>query len=228
MQAEGFEYTPETGHRSVVAMIDPEFDIGTRQWAEHYGFGASTMIVVDDGALPEGIVGDRTTQIQVGDLDEQPNEQYRLSLSEAEESAYQNAMNGQGGCAESAWAAVDEDPRFKTEALQFALEEDETLRQRVESDQRWIDYESAIQRCMASEGIEYRTTDDYIETVMTGLMASLLNDPSVEYESPEWFDILGKAQQEEIEVATTLYDCNGDPASRAKRLKDILSTYPLS
>lgn len=228
MQSEGFDYTPETGHRSVVAMIDPELDIGTRQWAEYYGFGASTMIVVDNEDLPDGIVGDRTTQIQVGDLDEQPNEQYRLSLDEVQEAAYQQTMNGEDGCAESAWATVSESPRFKPQGPNFALNEDETLRQRVLADQRWIGHEKAVQRCMASEGIEYTTTDDYIELVMTELMADLLNDPSVEYQSEQWYDILRQAQQEEVRVATALYDCDGDPESRADRLREILSTYPLS
>ena len=94
MRAEGFEYYPTPADELIAAFNDPEFEYGTREWSAYFGFGASTFIVFDDGSLPDGVVGYRGDRRNVRELDEDRNQQYLLTLDDAERVAYSIALNG--------------------------------------------------------------------------------------------------------------------------------------
>ena len=79
MVAQGFEYTPRD-NRGNDAVRGFDFDPSSEDFVKEYGFGISTLF---------------GSQIEVRASDEDPNQQYRNTLSEAQKTAYDKALYGQ-------------------------------------------------------------------------------------------------------------------------------------
>ncbi len=166
MIAQGFDYFPEPADQQRAPGTDPEFDGGTREWTEHFGFGISTFIVFDNGQLPDGVHGYRGEFLNVRDFDEAPNEQYLASLSEQVAYDYQVALAGpppdEGGavedydpatapgCYAEAERAVPQTPSVYEQPADIS----EDLRQRSLADRAWVDYEQSLSECVSELGYQ--------------------------------------------------------------------------
>ncbi len=81
MKEEGFEYTPQKGLEDTLdAMF--EFELDSREYAEEYGLGITTTDLISLTA------GGR--EVAIND----PNQEYFESLSDTEQLAYEDALNG--------------------------------------------------------------------------------------------------------------------------------------
>ena len=244
MAEQGFEYYPRPTDELVAPGTDPEFDAGTRAWAEHFGFGASTFIVFDDGQLPAGIHGYRGDFLNVRDLDESPNEQYLNSLSDESVRAYTIALAGidpndpspseydpatAPGCQAEAERAVPSPVLYENPA-----DSSETLRQRALADVRWIQHESEVAACLAQQGHEpFNNYDQADDIVFQRLYdAGLIPPPGstgndnvalLEHGSEEYWDALRQVQEFERGYAVAVFDCGGNREENADLLKQIVS-----
>ncbi len=165
MNSEGFEYVPVPADELTAPVTDPEFDGGTREWAEYFGFGVSSFIVFDDGDLPPGVHGYRGDFLNVRGLEDSPNQLYLQSLSSADRAAYEETLEGvfnlddssgewelvSPGCRAMAEEAVPDPFELLTEPYRS---DDQGLRERVLTDPRWIAYEKAVAACVADAGYE--------------------------------------------------------------------------
>jgi hypothetical protein len=81
MQDEGFEYVPATGNYSYGSSDDVVYEPEDRDWVSQYGYGAVNSPWNEQPADPEQEYVD-------------PNGDYVASLSESEQTAYYEALNG--------------------------------------------------------------------------------------------------------------------------------------
>ncbi len=160
MKALGFEYTPwvETGPIAVPD-VDAMPPTGTLEYAQQYGYGASTYFDMPG-----------TTTSPQGAVD--PNEAYVGAMSESEQQAYAEALWGPptaagtptegGGCMGDARREVDArggDPRADPTWKQL-LPEVSAMWNRINADPRVAELDAAWSDCMAEAGHDYATPDE--------------------------------------------------------------------
>ena len=160
MQDEGFDYTPvENNGGTVYSSDDLDVEWGTLEFAEQYGYGISTdPWGMEDQTQPEP------------ETIEDPNQEYRDSMSESEQIAYDEALWGPpqdyvegeepteydwttGGCYGAAQHEVYEGGETNTE---YADLEDEinTFWETVQNDSRMTELNASWSSCMADAGYD--------------------------------------------------------------------------
>ena len=243
MKSQGFEYWPEAAEYFVAAMDDPEFEPGSRQWVEYYGFEVSTMLFLGVDSLPEGVHGYRGTQAGPGEnvvVAELPNQKYIKTLSSEEYDAYHSTYNGYlpdgtfvsgDNCWDRAMEAVPEEVNLSD------IDVEGQLRDAVLSDSEWIDYEQRVAACVSEEGFEPNVSNDVLiahyekrlkeERVLPPVDINIdeVDDPTrlmLPWESSEWFEALKAVQKEEREHGVAFYDCGGDQATRIDVMTEII------
>ncbi len=92
---QGFEYTPEdtSQYISFGSESDDGLPYGSREWTEKYGFGVSTQRW-DQSELGPDLVGYDSGDVAEAVEYDDPNQEYRDSLSLAEQQAWEAALYG--------------------------------------------------------------------------------------------------------------------------------------
>jgi len=208
MLAAGFEYVPI----DFAAQFEPETaaeDPDSRAYAEANGYGIS--------------ISPAFTDIGPQDIDD-PNDEIRAGLSEAELEAYELALFGeepvdgepvdaseQGGCVAEGYRRVYAAQAELGEVEQFFGEfgdELAELEQRFRSDPRFLELEERWASCMNERGFEVSAREDIFVELnrrMSEVAADLEpgREPSAEVEAR-----MDEVRDWERSVAVAEWDCN--------------------
>ncbi len=161
MKEQGFEYTPNSSADAAAATSDEDWEPDDRSWVEQWGYG-----IVDwpgrEQAREEGEAA----------LAADANYTYVMSLSEAEQRAYEIALTGavanevqeaaqsdeplppnDGGCNVKAHNEVMADaPAADLGAFEDLMGRMESLWSKIESDTRFVDLDEQWSACMGDGG----------------------------------------------------------------------------
>ena len=122
MREQGFEYTPidTNAQRAFFEQVEDEFEWGSEEWTEKWGFGVTTQRF-SQGQVGPDLVGHNWDQInEEGPPD--PNQDYVESLSDVERDAYYEALyGGQDDFPVPIW---EEEGREPTEEEMIAFDEE--------------------------------------------------------------------------------------------------------
>lgn len=232
----GFEYTPvDYSTQGGVSFSSDDLDVewGSREFAEQYGYGATTD-PWSDQEMPEPDPGDEWVD---------PNQEYVESMSESEQTAYYAALYGeqtfdenadpdepiewdwtQGGCSGKAQHEVYEvGTGMDDDSFQALQEEMNTMWESMMSDPRIAEATAEWGACMADAGYSgLASTEDaqnLIYDKVNAIYEEAYSDVSFdENTTEEDFAALDKAVQdqisaltaEEIEIAVADFDCRDD------------------
>lgn len=210
MAEQGFEYIPvDWSESGGVISAETDVDYESREYAEQYGYGITTMYSEDESSSSEE------------DAPEDPNQAIVEAMSPAEQEAYYEALYGQmdeepaegeeisyepSGCSGEAQMQVYgdqmelwEDPRF--EELFEAMDQIYTD---AENDPRMAELNTAWSDCMADAGhtdlADPSAAQDSIMTAADGLWSESEDPSDIE---PEMADL----REREIALATADWDC---------------------
>lgn len=243
----GFDYTPvdtSLGYE----LVDPDADLGTREYAELYGYGVATD--------PSGFVAGGREEILAGGPRPDPNEAYVDAMSDVEREAYLAALwgataedddgpgdgdpapgdPGDGGCQGQARAEVEQMTAWReTPGYELALRGATDAAQDAQSDPRIVELESAWTQCMADMGFPGHSrpmepSQDFAaeanaanERAFAGLGAS----PSEDELRAAWAQVdaeLAEIAVREIAVAVADLDCQ-EAVEYAATVEAVTATY---
>lgn len=184
MAAEGFEYTPVDQSQAITYRSDSgELAYFSDEWVAKYGFGITTQRFAQSAVGPD-LAGYDDQAMGQESVFVDPNQEYQESLSDAERTAYQEALwgdmmepaeedtateqsasaveTGKGtympsGCQNEAWAEAS------VGAMAFYEEfgdELEGLYEQLEADSRVRAFRDEVAACVAEQGLEYTTMED--------------------------------------------------------------------
>jgi hypothetical protein len=227
----GFEYTPVDYSQTsmTVTTDDLEFEWGTREFAEKYGYGATT-----DPWGNEDMVNEPPDQQLVD-----PNQDYVMAMSETEQTAYYAALYGnqeypegdeeewvydwtQNGCQGKAQHEVYESvPGMEDEAYQALMEEMNGMWEGIMSDPRLTELNGNWASCMADAGYPgFTIVDDAPNSIYDQLNAIWENayvDISPDAAESEWQAVqdgidarIAEITPVEIETAVADFDCRDE------------------
>ena len=266
MRAQGFEYTPVDQSTSMTFGIDSEeLAYFSDEWVAKYGFGISTQRFAQSEVGPNLVGFDDSAGAMEAEEFVDPNQPYVDSLSQPEQDAYYEALYGTQpdipvdateeemneiyanfeptGCqaeSQSDFFAGPEQQFYE----QFGTEL-EAIYERVESDQRVIDYRAEVTACAAEAGFTYTTMGDLysqFEDKLTGVGPNWESDPLVDagldplqmtdeeinefYQSLNVLDdadraTLAEVQTEEVALAQAVIGCGGGWLNEEVILGDV-------
>ena len=231
MAEQGFEYTPVDYSQASFTMTPDDLDVewGSREFAEKYGYGATTDPWGNEDALAA----------PSGEEFVDPNQDYVMSMSETEQAAYNSALYGdqsypegedveweykweEAGCQGRAQHEVYETaPGLDDETYQALMDEMNTMWEGIMSDPRIAELNAAWATCMAEAGHPgFATVDDaqnsiydQLNTVWETAYADMPPDSSEE----DWAaiqtrvdELMAQITPIEIELAVADFDCRAD------------------
>lgn len=246
MSERGFEYTPVPSRAESEFADSPELERMSDDWIRIYGYGISTLRFRQE-LLPDGLLGKSDDDRPAG---EDPNLMHLASLSPSEAGAYEAALYGDplsggifeprepgdqldsgqmreailngNGCDSRALREVSRGPYGEFHFEMFA--ELDEMRARISADQRVIDFESEIARCVSLRGFTYRSAADFgAEHWQT--LSSLGFGDTIESERDESAAILRQLQTEEVAMATAALECGGGPTAERNALAHVYHEY---
>lgn len=169
------------------------------------------------------------------------------TLSEEElEAQFEDFDFQPSGCRGEAYNESS-DPSFRF--YEEFNDELEVMYERVETDSRFVEAQQEVSDCVADEGYEYSTEEDLYERFNSEIMViensidhpgedlteddfgslspeeleEIFNQPRIL--SEEALATLAGLQQEEIELAVVVNDCNGGFANQGRLFQEILAEY---
>lgn len=215
MSAAGFEYFPRTS--DIAVYEEPEYDYLSREYAETYGFGYSTML--EPGFATVAV-----------DSEDDPNNDYVNSLSEAEQEQYYLTLHGDQsvwetiesdeqlaelqaeqpelfeptGCEGEAWAASD---NGSNEVYETYGDELDQLYESAMNDPAVVSGVSDWAACMAEQGFSVSEPDD-LDTIMDPYMEEIWSSAVHPGSSltDEDYETLSDEELNEIVSQPTTYD----------------------
>lgn len=213
MAERGFDYTPppisDGGDSAVLAA-----EVDSREWAETWGFGVSTMAFPESVLEPPAIGFD-----EVGAAENDVTDFDTSGLSPEEARAFEAAIDGPNGCLELAYQDA-----FPTEPDAFELEFGDDLAElyaRVDSHPDLVAFDEDVLSCIEQEGISVdsslnRELDDILGEVraIEGLIWS---------SDAEGMQTLVELQEREVRLALAVHDCGGSRPEREKIRSRIAS-----
>lgn len=272
MREEGFEYIPEDNSQFIdFSAEDEEIPYFSSAWIDKYGFGITTQRFAQSDVGPD-LIGYDDSKFSDEAMEEfvDPNQEYLDSLSEGEQEAYYEAL----------WGNEPEIPEGATEAemqeiyqnhepegcqndayeelwgggqdsfYQEFADDLEALYERVEGDQRVIDYRAEVTTCVADKGFEYSDMESLYESfelkmedigggsfmedplTAAGLDPAEMTDEEIDAFYREWDSLsdedlvlLAELQAEELELARIVVDCDGGYLNEQKVLSDVRVEY---
>ncbi len=224
MAEQGFDYTPVDWTGSGTSSEGPEEEWGTLEFAEKWGYGATTDPWQSDTAPGQEVVD--------------PNQAVVEALSESERAAYEEALYGPplpedtdpetyeydwrtAGCSGSAQHEVYEVSTGMDEAQFEALQEDLVLMdESIRTDPRLAEVYAAWASCMADAGYDGLATPDDAESLIWDQVSAVYEEVDAaaplgeeataeEYEAQE-ADVaarLAELTDEEIGTAVADHTC---------------------
>lgn len=235
MTAEGFEWQPSAASGSLFGGADAfdGLDPESREWAERYGFGVSTLLFAQEDVGPN-LVGNNFGTGPEGEED--PNAAYLQGLSESDRIAYDEALFGENtfdfgdDVSDEELAAAQADamlnptgclPTAQNEifgtGLFAAVEEFgpeiDALFDSVFDDSRVAELEDQMRTCVQDDGIEYVSPNDVYDHFFAQTQDFI--DAQVAFSSPddgpvltdEQIAKLGDVQRDEVSLAVAMFDC---------------------
>ena len=232
----GFDYTPvDTGLG--YELVEPDAELGTREFAEQYGYGISTD--------PDGFLAGGREQFLADEPPADPNEEYVAAMSEAERNAYLTALWGTGvndeaaepgdtgdgdaltepvdpadlGCQGRARDEVERATRWRdTPGFELAREGDVAAAERAAADRRVTEAIVDWGACMADAGYPgFEALEDPIDAFVAEVNAAnedayagLGVDPREDEVRAAWarLDVaLARIAERETAVAVADVDC---------------------
>lgn len=184
MAEAGFEYIPQdmSEMMSFGSPFQGEFEPGSDEWIDKYGFGISTM------RFPQSMVGDLVGMDDEGFMgpDQEfvdPNREYVEALSEGEREAYQEALFGLPPDFGSEGPSEEDMFDFQPSGCQFEGFQDgpfgadstvsefyrafgpevQALNERIDADSRVVAFNTEISECVAEEGMDWTGMQDLYE-----------------------------------------------------------------
>lgn len=196
MTAEGFEYTPSEPVSASRTQDDDQPDWESREFAEQYGYGASTSDELYGG----------------GEEDEwvDPNAEYLETMSESEQTAFYEALYG---------ATTELDPTESEEAAtEYNWEEagcqGAASHEVYEQGQIWDD--PAVQDLMDEMNTEYENlADDAVLRESTQAWADCMAEAGHDFTTPE------DAQQSIYDELNAIYDAGSGDEATAEELESF-------
>lgn len=183
MAEKGFEYQPQDVEQMMSFSGPPsdEFEPGSTEWINKYGFGISTQ------RFPQSMVGDLVGMSDEGFMGPgedfvDPNAEYVDGLSDGERDAYFEALHGQPP--DFGPEGPDEDFVFEPDGCQFEAfrdgpggggdsnvrdfyqafgDEVQALQERIEADGRIVAFNAEVSSCVAEAGMEWTSIRDVYE-----------------------------------------------------------------
>lgn len=226
MQKEGFEYIPSENNGAVYISNDEEnpFEPDKKEWVEEYGYGVFNWPGRDD-PIPEG------------QEYEDPNQEYLESLSESEQMAYYEALNGPGPTEEElnddgSWETTAENSGcwgkaffdnptnnvWQDKQFEDIIERINTFYQGQSDDPGFAEVEAAWAACMAEQGESFKAQGDAVNSIYDAqneYWEEVNNSGDMpEEDSPE----MTKIQEREIELALKDLECRESTDYTNKRL----------
>lgn len=222
MAEEGFEYVPVLDNGSTVVTSDDEdeWDPDSRDWVAQYGYGFVNYPGRDDAPSEDEVFED-------------PNQEYLESLSESEQTAYNEALHGPmpteeeyaemeesgempeydwttAGCYGAASNAVYGDDPGSSDEHQPLMDAMSAMWEDAQGHPDMADLDAAWASCMADAGHSgFSTQQDAQQSIMDEQNAAWENQEVPE--DGEWvepdFTELG---EREIEVALADFDCRDE------------------
>ncbi|WOF21965.1 hypothetical protein N8K70_11300 [Microbacterium betulae] len=230
MAAEGFEYTPNTGSGGAVfSSSDDEWDPDSREWVSQYGYGVFTDPWADEEPIAEEEYVD-------------PNADYVSSLSESEQIAYNEVLNGEQppeeayddpdfdwdgfdwdslepGCYGNAWEEVQGE-----DATQALYEEYQPLMDRInliyeglQDSPEMSDLNAEWASCMADAGFAGYTAQTDASQEFYDAQDAFYTEQNAQSEELDWDD----ATQEEIDAFSEETDPSNSPEWKEKAEREI-------
>ena len=232
MAEQGFEYTPVDYSQAGFTVSSDDLDVewGTREFAEKYGYGATTDPWGNEEAMAE------PSDQEFVD----PNQDYVMSMSETEQAAYYSALYGdqtypeegeedeweynweESGCQGRAQHEVYETaPGLDDEAYQALMDEMTTMWEGITNDPRLTELNSLWATCMAEAGHPgFVTVDDAQNSIyeqLNGVWENAYADISPDAPASEWEGIQENIDAQraaitpiEIELAIDDFDCRAE------------------
>jgi len=225
MAREGFEYTPvDYSDFDVFGEDDEEFEHGSREWAEKWGFGITTQAFSQSQVGPD-LLGYTDFEDGPGESFVDPNQEYRESLGEDGQAAYNEALYGD----EASFSGPEIDESMSEEEIEELLEdagldfsgpggcmgeafegsglggggfyqkfgdEFEALYERIQSDPRITELEQEVSRCVADEGLEYTNREAVYESSDQKMTPLYEEAFGTPPELPDNFDTMTGEEQE--------------------------------
>ena len=228
MAEQGFEYTPVDYSQASFTMTPDDLDVewGTREFAEKYGYGATT-----DPWGNEEAMAAPSDQEWVD-----PNQDYVMSMSETEQAAYNSALYGdqsypegedveweykweEAGCQGLAQHEVYETaPGLDDDTYQALMDEMSTMWEGIMNDPRLTELSALWATCMAEAGHPgFTTVDDAQNSIYEQLNAVwdvAYTDMPPDSSEEDWAavqsrvdDLMAEITPIEIELAVADFDC---------------------
>lgn len=234
MAAEGFEWEPSPASAAMFGGGDlfDGLDPDSTEWAERFGFGASTLAFAQEQVGPD-LVG---IAIDTPDPDDDPNADYLAGLSDADREAYNEALYGDSvvtpvmsdeeaqqvgeemmlnpsGC-----LAEAQNDMFGADAMSTLIELGPDLQElydEIYNDPRIVELEDEVRACVSDQGLEYIPTAEvyeYFGGKVAPLQAELGFGPSEELPTldEEQRATLAEIQAEEVALAVAVDGCTQD------------------
>lgn len=173
MAAEGFEYFPVDYSQYESYGADQEWDPDSREWREEYGFGIATTVYSE----PEAAGGDTGGE---GDFPVDPNDEYRQTLSEGEQKAYDRLLHG-------------DQPDIDFTGDQPTEEEEQAMQEAWENRENIGCSETAYQEIWQEESGDMEAVWSAMEDSFEDLEARILADPEVAAAAEKWSRCMGEA-----------------------------------
>lgn len=200
MAEQGFDYVPflqevedwDTVEAARRATIDA--DLGTREFAQQYGYGWSTGVMDEWSTLG-------------GPAQNDPNDELVNAMSGAQRAAYEAARygpDGAGGCEGSTWDAVYGDEPTADDTFAGLQEEIGALWLSLADDPRQVALDARWSACMAGAGYDFDVALD-AENSILGLIGTS-GDANGEVAD----DVMATIAEEEIAVAVADFDCRAE------------------
>jgi len=221
MRALGFDYELDSAQPATL-ISPPDTDRGTREFAEDFGFGMSTLVFGADVVSPA--IGYENSWFDEPPRSTELNDE-SAGTDDAERRAFDDALFGpdrQSGCIGD--AASDLAP---AEALvEGAAERIQVIEDRAAADPERLDYLEELTACIAQPDFELESMDSFDDFLTATMVAHDIVGPDVTAVSSEaWITRLVEVQAIELELATAFYDCAGGEAEFANTLFDLAEPY---
>jgi hypothetical protein len=164
MIAQGFEYVAWVPEAIETDVVDGDIEPYSRQWAERYGLGVTTLAFGQSRVGPDLVGFDDRSVLDL--VIENPNDAIVASLDQATADSYFEALIGEGepadaaeevatpgGCVGEALAdpSANVGTRFRTA---FASQIDDLLLQ-VAGDTRVLSFEAEVAACVEDQGYDF-------------------------------------------------------------------------
>ncbi|QHC58333.1 hypothetical protein [Rathayibacter sp. VKM Ac-2760] len=226
MREQGFDYTPSVQSGSFAEVDEDDYRPDDREWVVQYGYGIADFPGRDEPVEP-------------GEEYVDANADYVAGLSESEQAAFSEALNGpavtedESGSAEYDWTTagcfgaaqheLEKDEPARSEEHRPVLDAIDEFYSRVQTTPELADLDAAWSSCLADAGHPgFATEYDAQNSINDELTAvyEAAGDTTVEPTDPK----LQAVGEKEIELALADLDCREKTDYKAvhKRIQDAL------